>query len=118
MNFIFKVTLGDGLPEFICHECVQKLNVSHAFRKQCITNDVYLRSLLVTRRDKDCTTRTIMEDKSVISDNCTYLSDNRNDDKEGMEGETEIADVASALNMNEMSLEKGNTVSDPRRNGI
>lgn len=37
---------GDGLPELICLECVDKLNNSFEFRKQCKTSDETLREYL------------------------------------------------------------------------
>lgn len=43
MYFYFKIYEGDGLPDKICSECIQKLSSAHIFKQQCERSDQELR---------------------------------------------------------------------------
>ncbi|XP_069684789.1 putative zinc finger protein 840 isoform X2 [Periplaneta americana] len=57
-----KVYLGDGLPSFICHQCLFKLDVLHEFKKMCYTSNDHL-----SKQRSTSVVTTVEEDMEVES---------------------------------------------------
>ncbi|KAK9872532.1 hypothetical protein WA026_017997 [Henosepilachna vigintioctopunctata] len=67
-----QVQEGDGLPPYICHKCVSKLNIAFQFKIQCENSDARLRSCFENNVQQ------IPENKITHISNASYISELKN----------------------------------------
>ncbi|XP_058820359.1 zinc finger protein 271-like [Topomyia yanbarensis] len=73
---------NDGLPQFVCDDCVERLNTACSFRKQCIrTNSIFRRNIFqgisIEGSEERCRLCNETDVDEFISVFCIYAGDNK-----------------------------------------